>query len=63
MRVPPDSVAKLVKKLSQQRDIVVDYRLVPDANHFYSQHMDALMGHVESYLDQALKPKVAQVAE
>ena len=61
--VPPESVAKLVKKLSQQRDIVVDYRLVEDANHFYSNHMDVLMGHVDGYLDEALKPKIAQVAE
>lgn len=52
--VPEAAVNKLVQKLSHQRGITIDYRLVPGASHFFSEHMDTLMSHVGSYLDQAL---------
>lgn len=52
--VPEAAVNKLVQKLSHQRGITIDYRLVPGASHFFSEHMETLMGHVGGYLDQAL---------
>ncbi len=52
--VPEAAVNKLVQKLSHQRGITIDYRLVPGASHFFSEHMTDLMGHVSSYLDQSL---------
>ena len=61
--VPPDSVAKLVTKLSHQRDIDVDHRQVPGANHFFHGRMTELIGHIDSYLDAALQPTVAEIAE
>lgn len=52
--VPEAAVAKLVQKLSQQRGIHIDYRLVPGASHFFNDHLAELTAEVENYLDQAL---------
>jgi len=61
--VPPDSVSKLVTKLAHQRDINVDQRLVPGANHYFHGRMAELVGHIDSYLDAALSPAEAAIAE
>jgi hypothetical protein len=62
--VPEASVAKLVHKLSHQRGIKIDYRIVPGASHFFNDHLAQLNAHVENYLDQALHqaPSLASVA-
>jgi alpha/beta superfamily hydrolase len=52
--VPPDSVAKLVQKLSQQRGIKIDLELIPGADHFFTGCLEQLDAVVEGYLDQAL---------
>ncbi len=61
--VPHESVAKLVTKLSQQRDIEIDYRLVKGASHYFNNNFDEVMNHVETYLDTRLRPPLAEVAE
>jgi len=48
--VPHTYVGKLVEKLQQQRGIKIDYRLVPEADHFYSGHLPILCQHVEEHL-------------
>ena len=48
--VPESSVSKLVKKLSQQQDISVDYRLVEGANHFFTNRLDTLTETVGAYV-------------
>jgi hypothetical protein len=60
--VPHEAVQKLVNKLRQQRDIVIDYRLIDGANHFFHHKMDELVGEIDSYLDKALARPMA-VAE
>lgn len=57
--VPLESVNKLVDKLSHQRGIKIEYRVIPGANHFFRDHLDDLIAHMESYLDRRL----AQAAE
>jgi uncharacterized protein len=52
--VPEPVVAKLVHKLSHQRGINIDYRIVPGATHFFSDHLQQLNDHVEDYLDTLL---------
>jgi alpha/beta superfamily hydrolase len=52
--VAEPSVAKLVEKLSAQRGIHIDYRLIEGANHFFGDQMTDLMGHVDDYLDKSL---------
>ena len=49
--VPEESVEKLVKKLSLQKGIEIDYRIVPGADHFFTEHLDPLVAHVEDYLE------------
>jgi len=41
---------KLVNKLSHQRDIKIDYRIVKGADHFFQSHMEELTAHAESYI-------------
>jgi alpha/beta superfamily hydrolase len=53
--VPHESVQKLVNKLSHQRDIKIDYRVVPGANHFFNEHMAPLEAAIENYLDLHLQ--------
>jgi len=52
--VPEAATAKLVAKLSQQKDIRIDYRVLDDANHFFHNRVDELTGAVDDYLDGAL---------
>ena len=48
--VPPDAPKKLAHKLSQQRDIKVEFKLVPDADHYFHNKMDELGQVVDGYL-------------
>ncbi len=57
--VPEAAVSKLVDKLSQQRGITIDYRVIPGANHFFTEQMEELNGHVEDYLAKAEDAAVA----
>jgi uncharacterized protein len=60
--VPEASVAKLVTKLSSQRGVKIDYRVVPEAGHFFSDQLDILTDHVEDYLDLALYQRPVAMA-
>ncbi|MEQ8805062.1 MAG: alpha/beta hydrolase [Rhodospirillales bacterium] len=57
--VPVGSVDKLVEKLSAQKNIEIDYRTVDKCDHYFSEHLDNLLKHVESYLDKRLVEKAA----
>lgn len=61
--VPEPSVAKLVNKLSHQRDIRIDYRIVEGANHFFNNRSDDLARLVDDYLDRAHGTPVSAVAQ
>lgn len=52
--VPEPFVQKLVTKLSSQRGVKIDYRIIPGASHFFGEQMDQLATAVEDYLDLAL---------
>ncbi len=58
--VPEASVAKLATKLGTQRNIHVDYRPVPGANHFFGEHQDFLNETVETYLRTAMAAILAR---
>ncbi len=53
------AVRKLVDKLQHQRDIVIDYRVVPEANHFFADHMEVLAQEVERYVAKHALPRAA----
>ena len=57
--VPVASVDKLVEKLSAQKNIEIDYRTVDKCDHYFSEHLEKLIGHVENYLDKRLVEKAA----
>ncbi len=52
--VPVGSVDKLAQKLSAQKNIVIDYRVVKGCNHFFTDHLDELVGHIDDYLEKSL---------
>jgi hypothetical protein len=56
--VPQESVNKLVNKLSHQRGIKIDYKLIPGASHFFTEHLDQLTQTVDDYLNVQV-PEVA----
>ena len=51
--VPQDAVQALVDKLSKQRGIKIDYRLVEGADHFFGNRLEALASNVEEYVAAA----------
>jgi len=53
--VPIDSVSKLSAKLGEQKNINIDFRTIPGATHFFNDHLDKMVGHVEDYLDSRLQ--------
>ena len=48
--VPHEAVEKLLKKLSHQRGINLQYHLMANADHFFNQHLDPLSQKIEEYL-------------
>jgi alpha/beta superfamily hydrolase len=60
--VPHESVAKLVQKLSNQRDIQIDYKLIKGATHFFQDHLDQVAERVDDYLE-ALYPSAKTKAK
>ena len=60
--VPRESVDKLVHKLSHQRDIDIDYRVIRGATHFFHDRLDALNDEIDDYLSKALRPARVKAA-
>ena len=60
--VPEPSVKKLVDKLSSQRGITIDYRVVSGAGHFFQDEMEELSGHVDDYLAKSLAAEASRTA-
>ena len=61
--VPEPSVAKLANKLASQRNIKVDYQLIPGANHSFNTKLDELNAALDVYLDRsAVQQPMAAVA-
>lgn len=58
--VPPEAVAKLVQKLSNQRDIRIDYRLIPGANHFFHDRLDELTAELDDYIASVMPGGAAE---
>ncbi len=54
--VPEESVKKLTEKLSKQRDIFIDYRVLKGATHFFSDKLEKLESMTEDYLQTAMAP-------
>ncbi|MGA3305577.1 MAG: alpha/beta hydrolase [Stellaceae bacterium] len=48
--VPPAGVKALAEKLQTQRDIIVTYRVIEGADHFFVDRLEQLGGVAESYI-------------
>jgi alpha/beta superfamily hydrolase len=51
--VPEQATEKLVQKLRTQRGISVDYRIIPEAGHFFKDHTDELVAHIHDHMNKA----------
>jgi alpha/beta superfamily hydrolase len=51
--VPPDTVYRLVDRLSIQKGVKIDIDIVPGANHFFTDHLEEMISQVSGYLDTA----------
>lgn len=51
--VPEASVAEFVGRLHQQKGIKIDYRMMPQANHFFHDQTDELISHVHDHMNKA----------
>ncbi|MBP9692895.1 MAG: alpha/beta hydrolase [Alphaproteobacteria bacterium] len=54
--VSKDSVAKLTAKLSAQRGLHIDYRVIPEADHFFTNHIPEMVTQVHDYITTSLNP-------
>jgi len=55
--VPHEATQKLVTKLSNQRDIKIDYQIIPGADHFFQNRLDEVTGLVDAYVETHGKPR------
>ena len=58
--MPPEAVQALVDKLSAQRGIAIDYRVLKGADHFFNDQLEDLSQHINDYLDKALARPIAK---
>ncbi len=52
--VPEESVQKLVNKLKAQKGITIDYEVIPDTDHFFTETTDVMLDLVGTYLDRRM---------
>jgi uncharacterized protein len=57
--VPEADVAKLAHRLSNQRDIRIDYKTIAGASHFFDEQLDELTSVVDRYLRKAMTQAAA----
>jgi alpha/beta superfamily hydrolase len=58
--VSEPAVAKLAEKISKQRGLAIDYRVVPGANHFFGEQQEIIASHVTGYLKDSLARQSSQ---
>lgn len=51
--VPKESVDELARKLSLQKNIIVDKAIIEGADHFYAGHLETVRSHTDRYLANA----------
>lgn len=49
--IPEAAVQKVVERLNTQKGIKVDYRVIPNANHFYNDQVDLMIEHIHEYMN------------
>ena len=54
--VSVESVQRLVNKLSHQRDIKIDFRKIPGADHYFVDRLETIATHADAYIDEHARP-------
>lgn len=49
--VEEPAVAELMERLYEQKGIRIDYRVLPEANHFFHGHTDQIVTHIHDHLN------------
>ncbi len=60
--VPEGEVSKLAQKLSAQKGISIDYRVIKGANHFFHGQHEQLSADIENYVNRALRGETVPAA-
>ena len=55
--VPTEAVQKLINKLMHQRDIQIDHRIIPGADHFFGGQLEELGAVIEGYVAGNQRPR------
>ena len=55
--IPLEAVDKLVKKMSMQKGITIDFKMIQNANHYFTHHLNELTKIIDDYLAD-IKPEV-----
>ncbi len=50
MVAPEAAVAKLAQKLSSQRDVEVQYTVIPGTDHFFTDKLDVVAATIDGYV-------------
>jgi len=59
--VTAEAVQRLVARLAHQRDIRIDHRIIPGADHFFQHHLEPLNATIEEYIASNVKKRAAVV--
>jgi alpha/beta superfamily hydrolase len=60
--VPEPAVRKLVDKLNTQKNVHVDYRVIPGADHVFASHADTVSDAVDDFCGKAIARKQMALA-
>lgn len=61
--VQEPTVEKFVDKVQMQKGISIDYRVIPEANHFFHGYTDMMSEHIHDHLNKAEAGRAVDVAE
>jgi alpha/beta superfamily hydrolase len=59
--IPAEPVTRLITKLQAQRGLTIDFELIDEADHFFTNQVDQVALLSDNYLDRRLAP--AEIAE
>jgi len=54
--VPKQSVETLIEKVAKQKDVVIDLKLIADADHFFAEQLEEVDRHVNAYMEKRTAP-------
>jgi hypothetical protein len=62
-KIPEEAVDVLTEKLSHQRNISIDYRVFPDADHDFTGHLKGIYQAILDHVTEAMKKKPKKIGK